>query len=67
MVKILYNWYLVELWWSSWYQLGVLEKLVELDVILDYWWNIGGTCCGIGETGGILVELGVILVKFGKL
>ena len=36
-------------------------------MILDYWWNIGGTCCGIGETGGILVELGGILVKFGKI
>ena len=25
-------------------------------MILDYWWNIGGTCLGIGETGGILAE-----------
>ena len=53
----------MELWWSSWYQfVGVLEKLVELAVILDYWWNIGGTFWSIGGTGGILVKLGGILV-----
>ena len=47
---------------------------MELAVILDYWWNIGGTCWGIGETGtilvehgGILVELGGILVIFGEI
>ena len=53
----------MELWWSSLYQfVGVLEKLVELAVILDYWWNIGGTFWSIGGTGGILVKLGGILV-----
>ena len=58
----------MELWWSSWYQLvGVLGNLVELAVILDYWWNIGGTCWGICETGGILVELGEILVEHGEI
>ena len=36
-------------------------------MILDYWWNIGGTCWGIGETGGILVELGGILIEFGEI
>ena len=54
----------MELWWSSWYQLvGVLEKLVELAVILDNWWNwwnIGGTWWNIG---GILVLFGEILVE----
>ena len=46
----------MDLWWSSWYQLvDVLENFVELAVILDYWWNIGGTCWGIDENGGILV------------
>ena len=40
---------------------------MELAVILDYWWNIGGTCWGIGETGGILVELGGILVELGGI
>ena len=30
-----------------------MELLV---VIMDYWWKIGGTCWGIDETGGILVE-----------
>ena len=58
----------MELWWSSWYHLvGVLEKLVELAVILDLWWNIGGTCCGVGESGVILVGLGGILVKLGGI
>ena len=36
-------------------------------MILDYWWNIGGTCCGIGDTGGILVELGGILEELGEI
>ena len=40
---------------------------MELAVILDYWWNIGGTCWGNGETGVILVELGGILVIFGEI
>ena len=40
---------------------------MELAVILDYWWNIGGTCWGIGTTGGILVELGGILVELGEI
>ena len=40
---------------------------MELAVILDYWWNIGGTCRGNGETGVILVELGGILVIFGEI
>ena len=58
----------MDLWWSSWYQLvDVLENLVEFAVILDHWWNIGGTCWGIDETGGILLELGGILVEFGEI
>ena len=40
---------------------------MELDVILDYWWNIGGTCCGIGETGGILVEMGGTWWNIGQI
>ena len=36
-------------------------------MILDYWWNIGGTCWGIGETGGILVDPGGILVELGEI
>ena len=36
-------------------------------MILDFWWNIGGTCCGVGETGVILVELGGILVELGGI
>ena len=40
---------------------------MELAVIFDYWWNIGGTCWSFGETGGILVELGGILVIFGEI
>ena len=36
-------------------------------MISDYWWNIGGTCWGNGESGVILVELGGILVIFGEI
>ena len=54
----------MELWWSSWYLLiGVLEKLVELDVILDYRLNIGEPAEVLAKLveywqniGGILVE-----------
>ena len=57
----------MELRWSSWYQLVGVEKLVELAMILDYFRNIGGTCWGVGETGGILVDLGGILVIIGEI
>ena len=49
---IFYNWYLVELWWSSWYQLAG---------------KIGGTCWDIGGNnwtfGGILVKSAGVFVE----
>ena len=35
----------------------------DIELLVEYWWNL----LGIGETGGILVELGGILVELGGI